>query len=349
MKQEIPEDVCLECGQIIGMGLDPVEKLSKDLRETARKATREEASHVVDLYYLQQEKRIAIGNQLRTLEAAGHSTELLSHFYMQFATLEKQAAAALGEWSLSTEVGRWSRETLGIGPVLAAGLMAYIDMQRCPTVGHIWRYGGYDPTLEWLGTKKATELVDQVVEKGVRPTMDDIELIAVMVNRSADSILALARTEDENPDEEPSQLIPTRAKLIAALARRPYNAKLKTMFWKIGDSFVKTSGRPNGFYGRLYRQRKAIEIAKNNSRDFAELAKETLESRNIQDAKLKATYEDGRLPDGRIDLRARRWAVKIFLSHWWEVAWEELHPGEKAVLPFAQEHLGHVDRIERPH
>ena len=44
---------------------------------------------------------------------------------------------------------RWARSIYGIWPVLAAGLLAHIDIEQAPTVGHIWSFAGLDPTKKW--------------------------------------------------------------------------------------------------------------------------------------------------------------------------------------------------------
>jgi len=41
------------------------------------------------------------------------------------------------------------RSVDGIGAVIAAGFLAHIDIERCPTVGHIWAFAGLDPTRTW--------------------------------------------------------------------------------------------------------------------------------------------------------------------------------------------------------
>jgi hypothetical protein len=46
----------------------------------------------------------------------------------------------------------------------------------------------------------------------------------------------------------------------------------KTLTYKIGDSFIKFSNRPECYYGAIYRTRKSIEIAKNDAGDFTEQA-----------------------------------------------------------------------------
>lgn len=73
------------------------------------------------------------------------------------------------------------------------------------------------------------------------------------------------------------------------------------------------------FYGHIYAERKQLEVMRNARGDFAALAKETLEVRKIQDKETRLVYESGKLPAGRLELRARRVAVKLFLAHWFEV------------------------------
>jgi hypothetical protein len=67
----------------------------------------------------------------------------------QETTLENQIKRALDAYSGADAVGQWARSITGIGPVIAAGLLANIDISKAPTVGHIWRFAGLDPTVKW--------------------------------------------------------------------------------------------------------------------------------------------------------------------------------------------------------
>lgn len=265
--------------------LTPIDKLQRDVREAADSLNHGQVRYVVDLYYQIQEMRKGLRNQERALDDAGEPTLIVSHFADQVERLEKQIPPIMDRWTDSTLVGRWSKAQKGIGPVLAAGLLAHIDIEKAPHAGSIWKYAGLDPSQEW--------------NKG---------------------------------------------------EKRPWNHDLKVLAWKIGDSFVKQSGRENAYYGHLYRQRKEKEVVKNDNLAFADQAQEALETRNIKDTRLKATYEAGRLPDGRLELRARRHAVKLFLSHWHEVAFIERY-GTRPEFPYAFDHLGHsqIHYREPPH
>lgn len=130
--------------------------------------------------------------------------------------------------------------------------------------------------------------------------------------------------------------------------KRPWNADLKLLCYKIGDSFMKFHKRDDCFYGKLYAQDKARRLAKNEAGDYADLAKQTLDSKNIRDKDLRATLERGMLPAGRIELQARRYATKIFLSHWFEVAYFA-HNGKLPPKPWVLEHGGHAHYIPIPH
>lgn len=263
------------------VGLDPVAKLQREVRKVAAGMPREAARGLVDIYYRWQIHRITLNNQVRTLGAAGQPTDVLRHFAAQAAELEKQVAAALGTWVEDRPEGRWAMGVKGIGPVLAAGLSAHIDIEKAPTVGHIWRFGGYDPTVIWGRGEK-----------------------------------------------------------------RPWNADLKVIFWKIGHSFVMVSGREGAWYGKVYRARKEQEVMHNEAGLFADQARKALETRKIVDEGLRKCYESGKLPPGRLDLRARRYAVKLFISHWHEYA--RISAGLSVPLPYPIAHQGHAHYVAPP-
>lgn len=125
--------------------------------------------------------------------------------------------------------------------------------------------------------------------------------------------------------------------------KRPFNADLKQLTWHAGQCFMKQSNDPDCFYGRLYRKRKEREIIRNEAGGNAEKAAIFKVSPGATKA-VKDKLAEGRMPDFNIDARARRYAVKIFLSHlhfiWFFHEFKRLAP-----LPYAIEHAGHVHEI----
>ena len=98
--------------------------------------------------------------------------------------------------------------------------------------------------------------------------------------------------------------------------KRPWNASLKVLCWKAGESFVKTSNHKDSFYGPIYAQRKAFEHARNERGVCAEATAQMLASKRIgKDTEAYKSYIQGKLPPAHLHARACRYAVKMFLAH----------------------------------
>lgn len=262
------------------MDMESIKRLGKDLRDATRTLSDQEARFLVDAYYIIQEDRKRTGNQVRSMGEEPHA--LLAWFFAQNKMLEGQLKAALERYSETKPIGAWMKKNYGIGPVIAAGLMAHIDIKEAPTVGHIWRFAGLDPTVTWKPKTK-----------------------------------------------------------------RPWNASLKTLCWHVGQCFMKFSNHPDCFYGHLYKQRKAYEVERNERGDNKELA---LKLVSKFDPKTEAYKHltNGKLPPGQIDARARRWAVKLFLSHV-QAVWWEMNTGEKPPKPYIlTKEGGHAHEVKPP-
>ena len=228
---------------------ESIKRLSRDLLQATATMSEQEARFLVDAYYLMQDDRKRAHNQVRQMEAEPHT--VIAWLAEQSVTLEQQIKRALESYTDVKPVGVWLKANFGIGPVISAGLLAHIDINKAPTVGHIWRFAGLDPSVKW---EKKT--------------------------------------------------------------KRPWNADLKTLCWKIGQSFMKFSGNDACVYGQVYRERKAYEIARNDSGGNAETAARILAEKKFRpDTDAVKHYTAGHLPPAQIDARARRYAVKLFLSH----------------------------------
>lgn len=289
-------------------------KLSSDLRTAAESMTPHQARFLVDAYYQMQDSRIRTGNQVKATERAEEPHAVLDWVKNYNLQLEKQILAALDRFSKRHPMGIWARSNSGVGPVIAAALIAHIDITKAPTVGHIWRFAGLDPTTKW--------------EKG---------------------------------------------------QKRPWNAALKVVCWKLGQSFVKVSGDPEAYYGQQYLARKGYEMARNNRGGNVEAALAgaqkvaksteaylwlaghypagTYEAWSRLPQEKRAAYlESAKLPEptglpvlppGQIQARATRWTAKLFLSHlhneWY---WHHYHKAPP--LPYPIAHLGHAHYLPAP-
>jgi hypothetical protein len=238
----------------------------------------------------------------------------------------------LDAYTQAHTMGSWMREIYGIGPVLSAGLLAHIDIEQCPTAGHIWHFAGIAGSDQrpWLKGQK-----------------------------------------------------------------RPFNAGLKTLCWKIGQSFMKFSNQPKCYYGHVYQGRKEYEIANNDAgkliqqaearadhvaktteawpwyagcfpagtmRKYADCDKElpeglasgqrtaliaTQRAKLLSQAKGEPGSGQPMLPPAQIDARARRYAVKLFLSHM-HGEWFRRHFKSEPPMPYPIAFMGHVHYVPAP-
>lgn len=264
--------------------LDPIALLTRDLRQAAVTLSDQEARYLVDSYYIMQDDRKRAHNQVRALGEAAEPHSIILWIGDNSQKLENNIKSVLGVYANSKEVGRWSQSIVGIGPVLSAGLIAYIPIETTPGVSNLWAFAGQSPEAQW--------------ERG---------------------------------------------------QKRPWNAGLKVLCWKIGESFVKTCNNKDSFYGPFYKQWKAEEESANEKGLFKDQAESILADKKLgKETVARQAYEKGILPPAHIHARARRRVVKFFLSHWWEVAYE-CHYGHKPDnRPYVIDRLGHKDYIAPP-
>ena len=320
--------------------LDPIQRLTRDIRAASATLSRGEARFLVDAYYQMQEDRKRSSNQVRALSESGEPHEVLAWLAQNTATLERNIKNALDAFSTADFVGCWAKTIIGIGPVIAAGLSAHIDIEKAPTCGHIWRFAGVDPTVEWLGRDRAKSLVASV-DGPLTPEVTRV--LATAANLNPEHVLRLATVKATGEEQKL-----TRATLTAALSKRPWNAKLKVLCWKIGESFVKTSNNDADVYGHLWAERKAQEVARNEAGDFADQAAAKLKRFKIgKSTEAYKAYAAGKLPPGHLHARAKRWAVKLFLAHWQTVAYRHA-TGRMPPKPYVLARLGHVHEIQVP-
>lgn len=321
---------------------EPMQRLTKDLKRAARDLPRRHARYLVDTYYQIQDFRIRLGGQVR---AAGESAEphsLLIWTQDNMHALETDLKSCLGEFAKTYRVGAWMQSICGIGPVLSAGLLSELDIRMAPTAGQFWRLAGLDPTQTWLGKAKAAEAVQGILDGAKSPNETHLHEAAKLIPR-----------HPENLRKQLKDGKLTNKTLVDAVARRPWNASLKCLCaFKLGESFVKVQSRESDFYGAYYVARKAAEAEANEAGRFKDQAEAALQAKRYgKDTSSYKCYSEGKLPPAQIHARARRYAVKLFLSHLHQVMWEDYHgkPASEYPKPYAFSKLeGHRHYIDPP-
>lgn len=284
-----------------------VKSLSRADVLTAAVCNREQAMALVGLYQDIQKLRVGASNKVsaheRRVDILADSA-LIKQLKKELQKVEGQAARGLEAYAEAQPLGKWCLSILGVGPIITAGLLAHIDLTKAPCPSSIWKFAG-------LLAKE-----DQRWEKG---------------------------------------------------KKRPYNARLKTLCWLLGECFKRAGmsseksaltvvqiaamkpeerslyfkrkaaiDSPGGMYVRLCRERKEQEIAKNERGDLSGRAMMLLEEAEVKRRKLSEeqinAWSEGKLQPVGLDLRAKRFAVKIFLSHFFEVGREIM--GLNEITPY---------------
>lgn len=291
-----------------------ISRLNKDTKLAAQRLTPREARYLCDLYYQMQDQRIRAAHQDRAMSDESEPSSVFAWLRGQSETLESRVQTLLDAYSKGHRIGRWMRSVTGIGPVIAAGMIAHLDVGKAPTPGHFFSFAGLSPDQKWAKGQK-----------------------------------------------------------------RPWNARLKVLCWKLGESFVKSQGIDGSFYGPLYAKRKAYEWDRNLKGENANAASDKSD-RFGDDTNAKLWYtgqinpewarmvldggkpfpqsipENARvkngtrmIPPAHVHARATRWTVKLFLSHLHQRWWEFSNPGRAyPCTPYAIAHLGHMHMIEAP-
>ena len=248
----------------------------------ARVMSNTEASYLVRDYYNAQRDRIRAASQIRTIENMGTAVSDALYWRLESARVtERNIKGLLDHYTAAHPMGSWMRSIVGIGPVISAGLLAHLDIEKAEVAGAFWSFAGLDPSKKW--------------EKG---------------------------------------------------QKRPWNAELKTLCWKAGQSFIKFQNHEDCVYGHLFAERKKLEELRNERGDHAATAAQGLTFYGKETVAYKACLA-GRLPQAQVVARASRWTVKIFLSHLHQV-WYKQHFKKDPPLPYAIAILGHAHMIPAP-
>ncbi len=172
----------------------------------------------------------------------------------------------------------------GIGPVLAMGLIAYIeDVGKYDNISKLWQMAGFG--------------MNRYCNECEEPT----HVIVKYENREAKKKSAKKLKPFENCPKCNNKTVPLIQKRIVGYQSN-WNNNFKTLVWKVGQSFLKSKASKSG-YRKLYDQFKAEE-------------KQNHPEKEKKDGK---TFYN----DGHIHNRALRKVCKVFLAHIWS-EWRRL-------------------------
>ena len=339
------------------------------------------------LYNTYQPNRIAVENQQRSIEQGSCEGEIVdinndddprlrfpayAYIVETQRESEKQLIALIEKCVKNTTIGQYLTSIMGIGPLLAGALMAYIDINKCESVSQIWSYCGYNNNNDpWLKEARINSVIKQCVGDSKEITDNMIASISVLTGRKASRILKGATRVLEDGTE-----VLNATTLKNYLKKPPYNRAFNTVCWKLGECILKVKNNPKSKYGALLNQRILYEKTKNANHEYIlealknmgwidrkpnkDIPMEEQERmlKEMQEAidtgkfspsigKTAQTYDkyyNGYLSDRHILERCKRWVVKLILSH----VFEAMYLDAKGCIPKAPYVLsigGHCDYI----
>jgi len=265
---------------------------------------------LVEDYYDLQKMRIETENQVRSFIKGNNPTQvkfLKETIATTLKGLENTIKKELENFLQTQPIyAEWLIHIGGIGPILAAGLIAWIrDSKRFATISKLWAYAGLAAGYQ-VGTCSSKHKI---------------------IASSLPVACPILKDNKGGKCEAPVSLIETvtgkvpQAKAGFILLQ---NRRLKAHMWLIGESFVKHKGG----YQNLYKQFRSDYDAKWTSPEQCG----GIGCRNKKECLKAHRYQ-----------AAKRKTVKVFLAHLF-IKWQELQgmPREK---PFIIGRNGHEHEI----
>ena len=310
---------------------------------------------VSDLFYQLQNTRIRLNNQIdaniRGVDNTQLHMDIIAYCYSLVYTMELEEGKVLSVMAGRTPEGRWCISNKGLGPALTCSLLGYLDINKGPHAGNFISYCGLndnkrpkittsqaDKIMLEIGQGESVLTMEQAIEISAR-TQWPMKVFDAIDDKGNSAAIRKTVNGEEIITGYSSDAI---RKLIV---KPPYAKKLKVTCYKVGTSFQKLMNKSTSLYGKLNRDRRIYEAAKNAALEYKDQAEYLLATKNFgKSTEAYKAYSKGMLPPAHIIMRCNRYSTKMFISHLHgEMSY--LHTGELPELPWIITHGGHKDYI----
>jgi len=331
-------------------------RISFEKKQTANLLT----NAAIDMDRKEMRKLVALSFTLDRLKQSTHRKyshlvdDGLSHTVTAFcvssiAKLNRQIESTLALTVDQHIPSRWAR-FMGLGPRTAVGLFAHIDVEKVEHISQLASYAGYGSIRgsRQLSINRALEILEEARALFMDPSDEAcIKWIAGRVHRRYDTFSScVLRCQGYTSTI-------TWDTLRRALRSRPWNADLHQICWSI--MFRMHIGKANKehptstYYHEMFIKRKQYEMRRNEKKQYKDQAAIALSKGNyLKGSRVYNYYASGMLPPVHLAHRARRWALKLLLSHYLEVAYYDRYKGKKVpAAPYILGLLGEKDGKDR--
>jgi hypothetical protein len=300
-----------------------VNKKETNLRTAAVDMSKREVCFLLEAYNTWLGLYQATRAHRKILEEESLKQDNIKEIHRSVRRLRNSISTFLGIWVENYPTAKYFKDNIGgVGPVIAAGLAAYIDIDKCKNhYSSLWKFAGQNPNSRPPIQKIADEIIQEALDKfehkhgdnPARPHEDHMRYIASKIERPYKKFAKMCSTTKGKT---------TWPKLYTAMKRPQYSIPLRRICLSLGNDIIKHKS----IYQDLFRERYMKEYKKNENGDYAKVARKCL--RDFNHDKRKQAYKcyiQGKLPDGHLRNRAKRWSVKVLLAHYYMIEYYIRH------------------------
>jgi hypothetical protein len=286
----------------------------KDMRYAAVDMSIQEAQYMVEEALLWKKIRQAAGTHARILKENKQRNYAIKFIHSNAVSIRDNIRLFLDIWTDQFPAACWVKSINGLGPTVAAGLTAFVAIEKAPTISSLWKYAGYTPNSRRISRAEADNIIEKLMQlHGDEPGEDHLRSLAKLIAKDESKVFSFCK--------------PITWKKIDSLIRSPeFHPTLRSICIAAGKQFEWKQG---SIYNELYKYYKKKDHALNEKGHFKKKAQEILDKFDYNESTIAyQAYIQGMLPKAHIANRAKIRAVKAFLAHYWQAAYYALHREE---------------------
>lgn len=284
--------------------------VSKDVRIAAADMSIQEARMILKDYVNMQGVQQSTRAHVRLLKKQGTSNAALNFIANNTDYIRRyQFREILGIWGDQYPEARWAKSIRGIGPIIGAGLICHINFDKVNSSSSLAYRAGLTPDSRRMTMRAADALIVRSMDLYGDTTLTDdhIKWICTQENLDFESFHKFCRKKGKPYNWN---------KLLIALRWPSYDPMLKKICIMMGNDFIKHKS----LYQDLYRARLKWEMDNDEAGLYKAAAAKQLKAYNFKPWKEPfKVYSTGHLPFPHLKERAKRYAEKIFLAHYYSV------------------------------
>ena len=278
---------------------------TKDIRAAALDMSNKEAEYLLRDFFKLLGVQLSTSGHVYILKKQNLDGPAAKYISLEAKAIRRHIIELLDIWTENFPTARWVKSIRGFGPIIAAGMTILVDIDKAPKISSLYRWAGLTPNSRRLSMKEAYKLIEEVSDAlGDELTEEHLKWLARKLNKKEESFIKAAGGRNKEPSWE---------LLLRALQWPEYNLLLKKVCNAIGDQVIKHKN----LYHDLFHIRLAYERDKNNKGALKNEAKRYL----ARYSSAPSCYHEGYLTDAHLRARAKRWAVKVFLAHYYMVCY----------------------------